>query len=172
MTTLQVTIIGGVVVLLLGAVGSRLKQWVTKSTKPKFSYEAGVSVRATLNRTKYIFNSAISLGGQLTHPWKVKDGSFTETEIQEALEAVSAIIDNRKFSKSIREISKQIREVYAAARKVKPVVAHSGMSEFAGNSNDRERDKLFASVQREAANEGIIAVSAALSHLNKLSRNL
>lgn len=126
MSSIWYAVIAGVIVLLVSFVGSRIWHRVTKTTKPRFSREAGTSARATLNRTKNIFNSAISLGGRLAYPWKIKDGTVTEPEMQEALDAIQAEMVDKELRESIVTIKKQLRDVFAAAREVIPMVVYSG----------------------------------------------
>lgn len=178
MTALQVTIIGGVIVSLVATVSSRLWQWITRRTKPKFSHETEIDVRATLNRTEHIFNSATSFGGRLAHPWKLdyakgdKDNLFTLTDIENDLRAASARIADKKFSKSIRTIKEQLRKVNAARPSNISTVEFGDMPESASQVKVREKSEKFASTQYDAARKGLIATEVALALLDKKSANL
>lgn len=98
-------------VLPLAFVGRQIWHWVTKTSKPRFSREAGTSAHATLIRAKDIFQSKIGLGGGIHHPWKIKGVTVTDPEMQDALDAASAEIVDDDFRKFIVTIKEQLPKV-------------------------------------------------------------
>lgn len=163
--------VGVTVVLLAGGVSLFLKR-VTKRSKPRFSRDTGTSARATLIRAEGVFHQANATGGRLTHPWKIKDETFREHEIEDALKAICDEIADTTLSESIMAISKQIRKIWATEHKVETMVWSLDLPVPASQAAEWELIEKFASMQRDAASKGLVATAAAQLRLGKLSRNL
>ena len=158
-------------VLLLAFFGRRFWQRRTKTSKPRFSREAGTSAHATLIRAKDIFQSKTGPGGGIHHPWKIKGVTVTEPEMKDALDAASAEIVDDDFRKFIKTIQKQLADVQKFAPTSNSRVYDPNHPERAYPADARQFDKENASRQRDAVKEGLDAASGAIDCLNKLRGN-
>lgn len=157
---------------LLGISSLALFQRVTHTNRPVFSRESGRDARNSINLTKAIFNKSAQEGGWLAHPWEVDGILWNEGTVQEQIAASRAEINDRKLSGFLDEISKQIREMFAAGYRGSPQVF---VLEHVETERDRREAPIrekFASLQLTASDLGLLAVSGAMTRLDKISRNL
>lgn len=165
-------------VALAGGLITKIAQTVWKRVRPSISVDLGARTLNTLNEIRTLFGEGSAIGGHLEYPWTIRGEILREDNLRFELEAAVAAVADKKFEDSVEVIKKQLRILFATAYRPSKGYQTFQRTPFAGESwtepiqiqVERESLEKFATLQRDAIDEGMASLEIAVSRIHKLLR--